>query len=245
MIEAMKGPRGQELARCTCDDCGSIKDVRAAHGKTPHGAGKLMCLAKEGQVLKKIEAAGWAQVRNALRCPTCEAKRRQKCRKEANMTGFTFDAKAALHEAQKCRKDATTMTKKNVTHLRQPTPKQKREIIGLLEDVYDDERKCYTGAETDKTVAEAIGNGVMWGWVAEIREEMFGPDGSNDEMEALLTEMRAWRNAQMKDVANARIHLENAEKTLREMDEAIKRVNEFETRQQAIMKSVGGRAAKA
>ncbi|EDM71064.1 hypothetical protein RAZWK3B_16745 [Roseobacter sp. AzwK-3b] len=29
------------------------------------------------------------------------------------------------------------------------------------------------------------------------------------------------------------------------MDEAIKRVNEFETRQQAIMKSVGGRAAKA
>ncbi|WP_198133289.1 hypothetical protein [Roseobacter sp. AzwK-3b] len=41
----MKGSRGQELARCTCDDCGTIKDVRAAHGRTPYGPGKRKATA--------------------------------------------------------------------------------------------------------------------------------------------------------------------------------------------------------
>lgn len=136
-------------------------------------------------------------------------------------------------------------TPATITALRQPTPKQKREIIGILEDVYDDDSKRYKGQETDKTVAETIGGGVMPGWVAEIREEMFGPDGSNDEMEALMVEMRAWRDARLKDVANARIHLENAEKVLRDMDQAIAAVAEFEKRQANIIKAVGPKAARA
>lgn len=132
----------------------------------------------------------------------------------------------------------------NITALRQPTPKQKREIIGILEDVYDDDQKRYRGHETDKTVAETIGGGVMPGWVAEIREDMFGPDGGNDEMQDLLTEMQAWRDARMKDVKNARIHLENAETVLRDMDQAIAKVAEFEKRQTAIIRAVGPKAAR-
>jgi hypothetical protein len=184
-----------------------------------------MHLTNEGQAIRKIEAQGWAFVRNKLRCPDCEAKRREKIetKKENPMD-----------------KPAAT-----VTALRQPTPKQKREIIGILEDVYDDDRKRYKGEETDKTVAETIGSGVMPGWVAEIREEMFGPDGSNDEMEALLVEMRAWRDARAKDVSNARIHLESAEKVLRDMDEAIAKVAEFEKRQANIIKAVGPKAVRA
>lgn len=101
-----------------------------------------------------------------------------------------------------------------VTELRKSTPMQKRQIIGILEDVYDDNLKRYRGKETDKSVAETIGINVMPGWVAEIREDMFGPDASNDEMETLLAEMREWRAARQKEAHNARIHLENAEGTL-------------------------------
>lgn len=225
-IEAIKGPRGEELARCTCVDCGKTEDVRAAHGNCPGGRGRIvMALSNEGQAVRKIEAQGWALVKSKLRCPDCEAKRREK-------TDATKDKPMEKPPA-------------TVTSLRQPTPKQKREIIGILEDVYDDDSKRYKGQETDKTVAETIGGGVMPGWVAEIREEMFGPDGSNDEMEALMVEMRAWREARIKDVSNARIHLENAENVLRDMDQAIAKVVEFEKRQANIIKAVGPKAARA
>lgn len=81
-----------------------------------------------------------------------------------------------------------------VTPLREPTPQQKRQIISLLEVSYDDEAKRYKGSDTDKTVAEAIGGGCMLGWVAELREELFGPDGGNAAVEdalAKLAEMQA------------------------------------------------------
>jgi hypothetical protein len=194
-----------------------------------------MALNNEGQAIRKIEAQGWALVKKKLRCPACEASRRAVT---ANSSGDTTTH--ALGRDKPMEKPPAT-----VTSLRQATPKQKREIIGILEDVYDDDSKRYKGQETDKTVAETIGSGVMPGWVAEIREEMFGPDGSNDEMDALLIEMRAWRDARMKDVSNARIHLENAEKVLRDMDQAIAKVVEFEKRQANIIKAVGPKAARA
>ena len=122
---------------------------------------------------------------------------------------------------------------------------QKRQIIGILEDVYDDNLKRYRGKETDKTVAETIGINVMHGWVAEIREDMFGPDGSNDGMETLLDEMREWSAARQKEAHNARIHLENAEGVLRDIDKAIEQVAGFEKRQAAIIEAVGPKAARA
>ena len=137
------------------------------------------------------------------------------------------------------------MSASNITKLRQPSPKQKREIIGILEDVYDDDNKRYRGHETDKTVAETIGGGVMPGWVAEIREDMFGPDGSNDEMEALLIEMREWKKARSKEISNARLHIENAEKIVREMEAEIQKVTAFEQRHLACIRSVGPKAGRA
>ena len=44
---------------------------------------------------------------------------------------------------------------------------------------------------------------VMPGWVAEIREEFFGPDGGNGEMDALLAEMRAWVKDREREKHNA------------------------------------------
>ena len=83
------------------------------------------------------------------------------------------------------------ITKPAAEGLRRPTPAQKRHIIGLLEDSYDDDAKRYRNPrDTDKTLAEVIGGGCLWGWVAEIREELFGPDTRNAEIEALRADIK-------------------------------------------------------
>lgn len=65
----------------------------------------------------------------------------------------------------------------------EPTKAQKRQIMQMLEDTYDAEAERYQGAETDDSVAAVLG--VRPGWVAELREEFFGPAGSNVEIEEL------------------------------------------------------------
>lgn len=74
---------------------------------------------------------------------------------------------------------------------RTPTLAQRHEITGMLMLSYDHKAGRYTGAETDKTIAEAIGGGCMPGWVAEIREANFGPAGGNEEIEAIRAEIAA------------------------------------------------------
>jgi excisionase family DNA binding protein len=92
-------------------------------------------------------------------------------------------------------------TPANVQGIRQPTREEKRQIIGMLDAAYDTAAGRYVGGETDKTIAESLGGGVMPGWVAEIREELFGPEGGNDELAALVAEhaaalvrLAAWSN---------------------------------------------------
>jgi hypothetical protein len=66
---------------------------------------------------------------------------------------------------------------------REPTKRQRIEIITMLAECYDIDAGRYQRGDTDDTVADVLG--VMPGWVAEIREAEFGPDGSNDDMAKL------------------------------------------------------------
>ena len=59
--------------------------------------------------------------------------------------------------------------------------------MDLLEDVYDVDAECYRRGDTDDTVAEVLN--VMPGWVAQIREDFFGPCGSNEEIAQLKAEI--------------------------------------------------------
>lgn len=226
MMEAIKGLRGQEQALCKCDDCAAQVVYAAPHGK---GSGKcgqrnlVMTLAKPAIVVEKLRKIGWTEIKGKLRCPKCDAKRKESTpEKEIEVT-----------------QPAT------VTELRQPTQKQKREIVAMLMEVYDDELKRYRGHETDKTVAETLEGGVMPGWVAAIREDMFGPSGTNDEMESLMVELSGWIAAREKEVKNARLHIENAESVTRKMEEEITKAREMEKRQAAIIRAVGPKAARA
>ncbi|MCE8467710.1 hypothetical protein LZ189_01295 [Rhodovulum sulfidophilum] len=168
-IRAIKG-KGVNRARVVCDGCGREEVVTCNY---LHRPGRVW-VPDAGQINRKMTGQGWAEVKGKLHCPGCEAKRKA--------TGMT--------------KTTTAPASNPDGALRQPTRAQKREIMDLLEGVYDTTAERYRQGDTDATVAEVLG--VMPGWVAEIRDAFFGPDGGNEDiagalgrMEALERDMRA------------------------------------------------------
>jgi len=164
-----KGTSRGPVAEVKCDCCGATENIRAAYERKSTDKFEV----KEGQVILKATQKGWSQIKGTLRCPECEAKRRDAAKPQKEITVTNVLNLPKTEEA------------------RQPSRDQKREIIALLNEVYDTKVGRYTGGETDKTVAETIGGGVMLGWVAQVREDLFGPDGGNDDLLELRDEVQA------------------------------------------------------
>jgi len=126
-----------------------------------HGAGRKPAIKNMQTVYNQLRKSGWLVKGKVITCVSCAQTVKEECEVE------------------------------NKQDLRQPTRKQKRDIMGLLEDVYDTEAERYRGKESDKSVAETLGDGILWGWVANIREEYFGPDG-NEANTIAVKEIQEW-----------------------------------------------------
>ncbi|WP_339109251.1 hypothetical protein [Thioclava sp. GXIMD4216] len=122
-----------------------------------------------GQVLRKMQGQGWQVRKGKHLCPTCAARQRAA---SANTSKEDQMAQAEM---------------------RQPSREQKRDIIDALHAAYDVKAGRYDGGYTDKRVAEEIRNGILPGWVSEIREDLFGPDGGNQELVDLTKEIQDWK----------------------------------------------------
>ena len=162
-----------------------------------------------GSATNKIQNMGWTLLRKRLRCPTCEAKRK----------ASKVVTKAPVKESASIAP-------------REPTKAQKREIISMLEEVYDSEAERYNGGDTDETVADVLS--VMPGWVAAIREEFFGPAGSNEEIEQLIKDVKSY-------LVSARNSSTKLEKDLALVDASIETAEGYLARLEAIEKAVGPR----
>lgn len=151
-----------------------------------------MALASEAQAITKMTKRGWRVVRGKLLCATCEANRRA-IRSANNDPEPKPEPIPALAEETKPVKTApaTKSIPASTSAPRQPTREQKRQIMSLLDGCYDVALGRYTGGDTDKTVADAMGEGIPFGWVAQIREEFFGPSGGNDDMAEVQAELAA------------------------------------------------------
>jgi len=152
----------------------------------------------EGQAARKLQAKGWSYLHKRLLCPTCESNR--KVVKMANPK-----AKASQPE--------------------EPTKAQKRSIMQLLEGCYDHASECYCGGETDASVAEVLN--VLPGWVAAIREEFFGPCGTNEDMQALsddITKKRAELETLIRDTTKQNQKLIDALEGLKGLDLRLDRI---------------------
>lgn len=167
-ITAIKGARGQEQAFCTCEDCGGEVTVSARHGDNRgwKTAGRAnLTLHSEAAVIESLRKLGWSHVKNRLRCDKCTEKREDK---PVTQTKTREAAKPAAP--------------------REMTQEMRLDVMEALFAAYDRKAKRYIGAETDKSVAEAVGGGCMPGWVAQVRSENFGPAG-NEEAEAIRSEI--------------------------------------------------------
>lgn len=65
---------------------------------------------------------------------------------------------------------------------------EKRAIIRRLDEVYDTVSQRYVDDWTDHRVAQ--GMNLPRAWITELRDEVYGPAGSNDEMDQLSTQMK-------------------------------------------------------
>lgn len=222
MIEKLKGT-GVPRARVVCDEC-SREEVFPAGYESGRNTHDKRSTVIEGPVIQKATKQGWSYVKGVMRCPACEAKRKA-------------DAAAKKQEIK-------TMTD-TVTELRQPTREQKRQIMAMLEASYDTKAGRYTGGDTDKTVAETIGGGVMPGWVSEIREEFFGPDGGNDDMEIVVAELKSAREALTALRGELVPVMETAHRIENDMRQHKERIDRAISRIETIKTAVGPKAARA
>lgn len=216
MIEPVERCGRNPKARAVCDGCGLRHEVVCDYEFVPGGKRHRL---NEGQAVRKLTAAGWELVKGRLHCPAC--------------------AKARKREAQKMPKDAT------VTPIREPTFQQRRDILSLLGEVYDTAAMRYRRGDTDRTVAEAVGDGCMPGWVAEIREQFFGPSGGNEDLDSLRDEVKALARD-----AEARVGVLTAEhKALGDriaaLSEGLAGLAAFEKRLDVLKASIDPRAARA
>lgn len=70
---------------------------------------------------------------------------------------------------------------------RNPTVHDRRRIMEALESLYDIKSCCYTGLNTDATVANDLD--VPRSWVADVRAQFFGDLNVNEEEHRLTAEV--------------------------------------------------------
>ncbi|ETX26448.1 hypothetical protein RISW2_03130 [Roseivivax isoporae LMG 25204] len=117
----------------------------------------------------------------------------------------------------------------------EPSKAQKRDILQLLQDCYDVEAGRYNGADTDDVIAETLG--VRPAWVSALREEFFGPDGGNEDMQGLLEELVSFRQ----QLAEVRQRLADHASRVAELDQGAK---EHEARLKRIIGALSPRIVK-
>lgn len=159
-----RNTRGNPILVAVCNDCGKPIKVAAMHGRKGDDG--------HGQAMAKIRKRGWTCIKNTIRCKECSAQR-----KAAPQPMPQHDNHPTTHLSQD-------------QALKHPSKDQKRAIMKLLDEVYDTTNERYLAQESDDSVADVLG--VMPAWVSDIREEFFGPAGSNEEVDKITARINQW-----------------------------------------------------
>ena len=190
MIEAIR-IEGREMARCTCDACQSSLDISAVHGtgkSQPKTKMAIMPIKNLTAVAQQLRKNGWKTTGKTILCGKCIEQQKEE------------KAMAVVEQ------------------IRQPTREQKREIMLMLDIAYDTKSGHYKGKNSDKSVAEELGDGILWGWVKEIREEFFGESDKNEEADKAIEEINVWMSDLEKRAAEIHDKIVEVQKELRELN---------------------------
>jgi len=191
--------------RIVCAQCGKSEVVRVNTMKGSTGRdGKDLDRNQHQLAARKFNAMGWEVGSSAARhlCPGCVSTRQ-----------------GDQHRQENASMSNVVQVKQQATPPRTMTRDDRRIIIERLNDVYLDENKGYSDSWTDKKVAGDLG--VPQAWVEKIRDENFGPVGSNEQIDD--------------DLAKIKTHVEEMRKIAKGMNE---RADELERKLVDIRKAV-------
>lgn len=167
---------GRTGTAACCHSCGQAVEFPVNNDK-----GKVI----HGDAVRRLRGMGWAIIKGRIVCNGCQMVMRD----NPSNDGTKGEIVSTIPETPKPRDGSVKLGELFPKEVREPTPQQKRQVFEILSEVYDADGSHYLGGETDKTVAETIGGGVMPGWVSKIREEFFGPNGSNEDIAQLRKEL--------------------------------------------------------
>ena len=154
------GDHWRRVAIIRCRECGSSESLKISQRST---------LLPPAAITKKFRQHGWDVGANEHwdTCPECVAK----------------------HKINPTTKEDVEMT--TVTPIKTPTPSEapprvmqredKRIIFQKLNEVYLDEKRGYDNGWSDLRVSQDLG--IPRAWVAQVRDENFGPAGTNPDIE--------------------------------------------------------------
>lgn len=157
-----------------CGHCGATKTVPV--NQFAHSSARDQDILAQQFVARKLTAEGWliAKKESAHRCPGCYSaiKARQAQKNEAKENVVEFPKEPAVVKA-----------------VREMSRDDRRIIFEKLNEVYLDEKTGYGPGWTDAKVATDLG--VPRAWVVKVRDEMFGPEGANEEIRATIADAQA------------------------------------------------------
>jgi hypothetical protein len=159
----------------TCGHCGVVRTVPINGFK---GHARPDDELEQQFVRNKLTGEGWliGKKESQHRCPGCySAIKSSQARKNEESKIVTLPVKPAEPEAPR------TMSRDD-----------RRIVFEKLNEVYVDEKVGYGPGWTDAKVATDLG--VPRAWVKQLRDEMFGPEGSNEEIRATVAEAQTLLN---------------------------------------------------
>ncbi|MCA1458060.1 hypothetical protein I6F35_33545 [Bradyrhizobium sp. BRP22] len=197
------GPPGRHMRGTivTCGHCGVVRTVQINHFK---GQQRDNDDLEQQFIRNKLEKDGWLIGKKAEqhRCPGCYSAIRsaQKRKNEENVVNLPIKPGPTKPEQP-----------------REMSRDDRRIIFEKLNEVYVDEKTGYGPGWTDAKVASDLG--VPRAWVKGLRDEMFGPEGSNEEIRAticdaqiLLNDIRVVANAVQGSIEPLKTILDKAER---------------------------------
>lgn len=204
-----QGNRHLRGAFATCGHCGVLKTIRVnTFTGTPNDQTEL----EQQFVIKKLEEMGWLIGKKAEqhRCPGCySAIKAKQARKNEENKVVTLPVKPAEPEAPR------TMSRDD-----------RRIVFEKLNEVYVDEKIGYGPGWTDAKVATDLG--VPRAWVKQLRDEMFGPEGSNEEIRATINEAQTLLNEMKERCEVVRMHAEAFKALMDKAEQIDKRVRQIQ-----------------
>lgn len=187
----------------TCGKCAREEKVPFSGAKAA-AWGKAQDDFVAQQASRKFEALGWKVGKNPSqhRCPICIREGR------AAQMRFLHAAKPSKQTPEKEKEKPVSAkvidmppSQPHAEPPREMTRDDRRIVFAKLQEAYGTETTGYTSGWTDERVATDLG--VPLAWVHEMRNDYFGPLGSNPEIDRLVEEAKEWRRELISMVARA------------------------------------------